>query len=381
MPGTLPTRRPVLLAATLVAAAFLFAIALAVGAGDALGVNTVLHADPTIYRDRVDAIVAGGMPYVDAVLEHLPVMLLPLFAGWALGELTGMPPAVAYAAVTAPLLVLTAAVVDAVARRVEDPAASTRWLLVATPLFPLVLFRLDAVPVLAATTALWAVLAGRDRLALGATIVGIGAKGWPVVLEILDWWRGRRRRAVLVVVGTVVGLGLLSLLPGFRTGRSFDGIHVETMIGSLVLVARHLAGREPGLLGVAGATYVSVGRWAVGAEALLGITAAVPLLVALRRPCRRSATPRLVALAVLALLLASPLLSAQFLFWPTPFVAFFRRRRILLVAWLVATVTTVLLVYWYPARPLWAVGLAIRNVMLVALVATVARRVVSEDLA
>ena len=67
----------------------------------------------------------------------------------------------------------------------------------------------------------------------------------------------------------------------------------------------------------------------------------------------------------MALLLASPLLSAQFVLWAMPFVAIGGRRPEWLALAVAGALSTMLVGYWLPANTWWHLMLLARNVLLV----------------
>jgi len=358
-----PRRRRVL-AALALAASFWWAVATTTRFG--FGAAGILTSDPVVYHRLMERLFHGAVPYLTLPYEHLPLALLPMAVAELVTRLAGVPYGVAFSLLAAGLLLLLTDAIRLLGDRLGVPDAAGRWLLLAAPAFPLVLFRLEPLPTLLAVLALLAVVEGREGAGLLAGLLGIAAKGWPVLLAVPDWWRGRRRRAAVAVAFTAVLVGGLLLTPGFRQGRAFTGIHMETLVGSLLVLAR-LAGRgHLVLLDSAGATYVAVGTWAPALNALVGIGVALTALPVRRRPFTWPGALRLLTVLVLALLLASPLLSAQFLFWATPFAALsgsgVTRRRLGLAVGL----TTLLFSFWAPTALWWAGALVGRNLLLLA---------------
>jgi len=79
---------------------------------------------------------------------------------------------------------------------------------------------------------------------------------------------------------------------------------------------------------------------------------------------------RLLAAAVVALLIGSPLLSPQFILWPTPFLALHPSRGVRLTALLTSLLTLLYMLGWNPGfeGDLWWVGVVnLRNSVLVVL--------------
>ena len=241
---------------------------------------------------------------------------------------------------------------------------------------PLVLFRIDPLSVLFVALAVAALLTGR-RSAGWCAAAGVAAKGWPVIVAPVAWWRNRRLSAVSIVAFTVLLTAALFATPGFREGRGFDGIHLETLVRSLFAWLGAVTDGAQ-LVTAAGAAYVEAPGWAVPANMAIG-----GALLVYSRAWRLDRSPRntmmLAGMATAGLVLASPLLSAQFLLWLTPFLAFvpWRRPRALFIA---ASVFTIVLVgHWDVFRVWWHTLLLVRNVLLVASVFTLASAIAAES--
>ena len=333
---------------------------------EALAVNSVLADDPAIYATRVDPIIEGAWPYVDAVYEHfplsLPFMVIPRWL--APGSNT-----LAYTALFGALMVACLIGTGLVLRRMAQGADTlngldAKWAWLALPLVPLVAFRIDPVSTFLAALAFHLAWRGRYRHALVASIAAIAAKGWPVVLAASEWFAGRRRRALVLVGSTVAFAAALLATPGFQQGREFSGIQLETIAGSLLTWVRSLRGSDPGLFVAAGSTYVSAPAWVL----VVGPVIAAWLLWRSRRAWREPLSIRpallLTGLAALALLIASPLLSAQFLIWLTPWMAAAERPTRNVFA-LCAAVTTGLLAFWSLGALAWHTALLARNAGLI----------------
>jgi hypothetical protein len=309
--------------------------------GTVIGISVVvislLHwdyvfGDPLAYYRRMSDLFAGNLPYLGATFEHLPVMLLPMGATWILGGFSS--PFVfrsIWAVLTAVALLAIVHVLGIIDTMTGKSGAARRWVLVITPLVPLALFRNDPWVVLPAMLAVVAIL--RSQSVLGSSWIGIGAlaKIWPLVLVPFAWKR-RSRRSLLIMIGVVSILLLaLSRTSGFVAGRSFDGLHTESLGGALWLMTHRSVG-SVGLIEAAGAIYVNAPRVMMIPGLLLGSTVALIALWRLVRN-RGSDTDRLVwtGVLVIGLLLIAPLQSAQFLLWATPFVVFSRSKSALLL--------------------------------------------------
>ena len=127
---------------------------------------------------------------------------------------------------------------------------------------------------------------------------------------------------------------------------------------------RLLRGGDAGLITSAGATYVHAGQWALALNLIVGSGLAIGALRVLHKPFTWHGGIGLSASLTFALLFASPLLSAQFLLWPTVFlslVATAGTRRLLIGA---SAATIILLTVWAPGNLGWHVGWLTRNLLL-----------------
>ena len=337
---------------------------------------TVLAGDPAIYLSRISEVFAGRLPYLQAPFEHLPLAAAPMVLAWLLGGWLGPSIyTVAFAALMAACLWTTAMLVDRIGEHLDVPNAGFRWLLIAGPLFPLVLFRSDPWPVLLATAALAALVAGRERAALFWGVMGVMAKGWPIVLTAIEWARGKKKRSLVLTLTSAAILALLFLLPGFRSGRVFTGIHTDTTVGATLALVRALQGEPIGRFDAAGAIYLEAPPWALLVNANLGLVLGALALVALRLPMSWTASAKLTGALVIALLVGSPLLSPQFLLWPTPFLALHPSRTVRYLSSAVVLLTLVFMLGWNPVYQgslWWLPVVSLRNGLLVVLGAMVA---------
>jgi hypothetical protein len=335
-----------------------------------------LTGDPGIYRNRMALLFDGQIPYIDFFFEHFPLAILPMALAWLLGGAfdlliyTGL-----FALMMAACLGVTLILIERTGDRLSITDPGLRWLAMAGPLFPVVLFRSDPFPVLLAMAGFYAMVFAKERMAIGMEVAGILTKGWPVVLAIPEWWRGRRRRAAVLVVTAVAIGGLLITLPGFSQAREFSGIHSETPVGAVYTLSRISSGADLGLINDAGATYVSVPVWAAVSNLSLGLVLLILALARIRGEFSWEGAVRLLSAAVMALLIGSPLLSAQFILWPTPFLALHPDKTVRGMAIAVSALTLIYMLAWNPGfeGDLWWVGVVnLRNIILVILGATTA---------
>jgi hypothetical protein len=343
-----------------------------------------LAGDPGIYRDRMAVLFDGNIPYIDFFFEHFPLAIMPMALAWLLGGAFGP---VAYTVLFGALMVLclgvTLHLVERTGDQLSTPAAGLRWLALAGPLFPIVLFRSDPLPTLLAMAALYALVVGKERMAVFMELGGILAKGWPVVLALPEWWRGRRWRAVLSLVVAAAAATVLIMLPGFSQSREFSGIHSETTVGAVFTLARISSGASLGLINDAGATYVSVPIWATVLNLSLGVALLVTALARLKPEFSWGGSVRLLSAAVVAILVASPLLSPQFILWPTPFLALHPNKTVRGLAIVVSALTLLYMLAWNSGfeGDLWWVGVVnLRNLVLLGLGVMTAWRVAQDPI-
>jgi hypothetical protein len=333
-----------------------------------------LAGDPRIYRGRMALLFDGQVPYVDFFFEHFPVAIAPMALAWLLGgAFNPVIYTVLFALIMAMCLALTLTLVERTGERLSLTSPGLRWLAIAGPLFPIVLFRSDPFPVVLAMASFYAMVFARERMAIGMEVAGILTKGWPVVLAMPEWWRGRRRRAVVLVVISMAVGGLLITLPGFSQARQFSGIHSETAVGAVYTLVRISSGSDLRLINDAGATYVSVPVWAAIANLGLGLVLLVLAIARVRGDFSWYGSVRLLSAAVLALLIGAPLLSPQFMLWPTPFLALHPDKAVRGMALTVSALTLLYMLAWNPGfeGDLWWVGVVnLRNIVLIVLGAT-----------
>jgi hypothetical protein len=336
----------------------------------AFGHPTVNSGDPRAYAESMERMFDGNVPYIDFDFEHLPLAIVPMAAAQAVTETTGIPFAYPFMLLMLGALYLTGVLVVRIGDQIGVGDAGMRFVLIVAPMLLIAPFRIDALPVVLAVAAVSLAMQEREGASFGAAVGGVLAKGWPVVLAGADWWRGRRFRATaLVAITAVVGAAMVAL-PGFRAGRDFVGVHEETLSGTLVIVWRLLTGHAAGIVDSAGSLYVTTGRWALGLDLVIGGAVIVLSLLVVRRAFTWQGGIALTGALTYGVLLASPLLSTQFVLWPIPFVALTgsTRSRWLLTA--AAALSVMLTAVWSPFHLWWHTGWLIRNVVLVAAAAS-----------
>jgi len=328
-----------------------------------------INGAPVIYFDQVNDIISGRVPYVDLPFEHLPGTLIPLGLAWLLGGFAGES---AYwwvfAALMAGCLWGTQRLLGRIGEGIEVSSSRDRWLVQVGPLLPIVLFTNDPWVVLLTVGAVDAMVRNANQksgvLSLAATV----SKGWPLVLAAVGWLRGNRVRAVALAVTSGVILGLVGWSPGFRGSQLAQGLHAETLVGSIAGLSA--AGFGDGVLLQPGlrATF-DVPIWMILLNAVPGLIVLGGTFRAPPRPFAWLPTLRFTAALIVGLMLCLPVLSAQFLLWFVPFVVFCRvseRRLSALTCWLDLGV----MLTWQQvfANSLWWwSALVLRNLMLVGL--------------
>jgi hypothetical protein len=168
-------------------------------------------------------------------------------------------------------------------------------------------------------------------------------------------------------------LGLLRTEAVTRIQRPV-GIHTETLAGSLLAVVRSLQGRPLGLQQTS-ALYIEAAPWVTLANAVPGLMIAVLVLSGLRRPFSWPHAWTSFGLLVGAIVLASPLFSTQYLAWLAPFFA--ARATWLRAAFVINAASLGIILAFDAAlrgEMWWFVGVVVRNLALLALLAYMALR-------
>ena len=313
----------------------------------------------------MERIFSGQIPYIGFSFEHLPLSAAPMALTYLLSQVTGISYVPLFGLLSLAMLFATGEIIVRIAARIGVNGAGIAWVFVVGPILPLIMFRVDPLSVLLASASVLLAIQGREAASSTALLGGVLAKGWPVVGTASDWWRGERRRATLLIGVTVVMATVLLSAPGFRSGREFAGIHQETLIGALVATIRGVTGNDIGLVGAAGATYVEVGNWAILATLAIGAVLAMWALLVLRSRFKWKASVSLSASLVFALILGSPLLSAQFLLWPMPFVAIAGSRNTRIALSVTGGMSMLLVGYWLPGSTWWHAFVVARNTLLI----------------
>ncbi len=345
--------------------------------GQVIGTDPVLGGDPWTYLKRWESVKEGLIPYLEGEFEHLPLALVLIVMVGLVADLTTIPYWNVFAGFAMVMTWATAYTVRNTGLRLNDDTAIFRFLVLAGPLMPLVLFRTDVLSTMLASMAILAWVAGQENRGMAAVQGGVLAKGWPVVLAVSEWWRGRQARAALIVAFTMSLTTFLILTPGFQSGRAFRGIHLETLVGSILLFVRVLSGDTPGTFHDAGALYLTAGGWQVAINVAIGTVFGLVALRALRHRFSWRRAHILGAALTLAVILGSPLFSPQFLIWVVPFLTLVAGPRTIKL-WVAMTLVTILYVgFWDVPSLWWSAALLARNILFVILAVEVTRSAVA----
>jgi uncharacterized membrane protein len=302
--------------------------------------NTPFTGTGLFYSDAAK-VLAGQVPYRDFALEYPPLAL----AFFTLPRLNGASFADYYIGwqiqvVICDLVVLL--LLDAIARRSNQRAAIVLggYTLMVLAIGPIVFQQYDLFPAAMTLAAIYAFQRGRTTAGWIALTAGVLTKVYPLLLFPLfaaPAWRARDRRAVLraafAVAATllVVVLPLLVLAPtslvsmiAYHTER---GIHMESLYGGLLLAADKLHLTHVGL-------YNRFGAWQVTGSApdvlvpLSTVLLLAALALAYRHIWRQAAHHATgAALVITTAMVASKVLSPQYLIWLAPLLPLVDRRR------------------------------------------------------
>ena len=346
-------------------------------------------SEPSRYRTLPgDAIrfhnlaISDGRPYRDFEVEYPPVMLAAIDAVDG-GSVRSTTVRLMWSQLVVDVAI-AAVVAWAWGRR-----AGIAYLVIGLPflLYPFLYLRLDLLSVLLAVLGV-ALVRKRHPVAGGATLaVACFAKLWPLVLvPVLIVRRAWRALGAFVAVGAAgtaawVAWGGVDGPVQVLTFRGAKGWEMESTVGALV---RNVGGVTP---------RIDAGAWRVGEMsgwardlltlALLAAVVLVWLVASRAKPAGPDVLDGLAPVAaIVAFLVLSPLLSPQFFAWLLPFAAIAAAHGERLVARLTFVVIGLsvallaLLGELIHGGTLALFVLAVRNVLLIALLAVVATRLV-----
>ena len=334
--------------------------------------DSILPGDAEPYRERMAELFSGKIPYLEFDFEHLPGAIVPMAAAWLMGGSSSLQSYVlALAAVSTICLLATGAILQRLESHLETGLA-WRWAVAVLPLLPFLLFRNDSWPVLVAVISFALGVKGSDKDWQVAAL-GVVSKFWPATWSVIDWWRGRRIRALLLAGLGVAMLGLLRTEAVTRIQRPV-GIHTETLAGSLLALVRSLQGRPLGLQQTS-ALYIEAAPWIILANAVPGLLIAALVMTGLRQPFSWPRAWITFGLLVGGIVLASPLFSTQYLAWLAPF---FATRAPWLRAAFAINAASLAIILAFDAglrgEVWWFGGVVVRNLALMALLTYLAVR-------
>jgi hypothetical protein len=299
-----------------------------------------LAADTTRYHQIA---TAAGRPYRDLPVEFPPLSLgmIDLVAGS-----TTLATAIRLGTLSFLLDVAVAAMLMIGWGRLSALA----YLALGTLLVPFVYFRVDLLSVALAVGALLAIRSGAERSGGVVLALAVLAKLWPVLLAPLFFVERRWRALISCVVSLVVGGALWLWWGGVRgpqdviTFRGARGWQIESTVGAVYrLVASARVSFQAGADRVGTAPL-----WArTPLLALAATVVGVAWMAGRRAPQARDGV--IPSVCVAALLVASPLLSPQYLLWMLPWaaIAAARGNRIPAELLLFAVLLTAVIIYEY----------------------------------
>ena len=330
--------------------------------------ESILAGDAESYRLRMAEMFAGKLPYFDFAFEHLPGAIVPMAVAWLAGGAELRTYVLALAGFSTASLLAILSLLRRLEAMLDREGLALRWVLVTVPLLPFLLFRNDSWSVFLTVLGIWLAIAGRPRLSLVTLLTGVLSKLWTAVWLVPEWWRGYRRRSLALAAAALAGLAI-TLSPSVQSIQDPQGLHTETIMGSVIGFVRSLAGTDLGITTTATA-YIEAPGWAAVINLLIGAGLAAWNLTRLREGFSWPGAWLLTGGLVGAGLIASPYLSTQYVAWLCPFVALERRLTHLLLAINIASL--VLITTWHQLfeGSLWWWSLMMsRNLALIALAA------------
>lgn len=344
------------------------------------------------YRSLAERITSGELPYREFFVEYppgaLPVFLAPAAAGSHYPFAFKLLMALCGAAAVA-LLALTLVRLEVTGRRLWFGVAAAA--LVPAFFATVAVNTYDLWPALLVMVAVWALVAGRERLSLAALGVAAAAKLVPAILLPLllaHVWRTRGRAAArdalvaFCAAAAAITIPFVLIAPGgvwfSLKSQATRGLHADSLGASLLFAADQLglydartAVQNPGSLNAIGAPTAVV-------RVLASLAVVAVALLVLRLYLRGPATAQRFATAAVATS-AAPLalgkvLSPQFLAWLIPLVPLIPGAlgvAAVLLFWAALAATIVFFLGWLTPFDLdadvWL--LVFRNLLLVALLA------------
>lgn len=327
--------------------------------------------------------IAGtpGTPYRDYPVEVPPVEL------GAIEVLDGATPRATAVRLGWAMLALDL-LIAAVLWTAWGRPAGLAYLALGTPLVFLIYFRLDLISLALATVAVSLAHRNRDRSAGLVLAVSVLAKVWPVVL--LPLWLVRRRWRAIAwsVAGLALGTAAWVWWSGWSgpiqvaTFRHARGWHVQSLVGNIV----DILSSAPALIEEGADRVGSAPPWAKGLLLAGAVFCSSVIWIRVSRSSEDSTGLGALS-AVAALLVFSPLLSEQYVFWLFPWAGIAASERgwnVMLPTFLVAVATAAigLLPGLFPSgldAVIEPALVLVRNALLVAVLIDGVRRLQRKD--
>jgi hypothetical protein len=300
--------------------------------------------DVRLYREAGETLLSGALPYQDFFIEYPPASLLAFVLPALLSESSGGFAAV-FAAEMSLFLVASLGLVALAARALHRSWLAPALVFAATALllYPVATVRYDPLATLTLATAAWSVATSRPLVGYAALALGAAAKLVPVLAvpalaatarsgpEPMSLRALTRRAAPGValfcaIVGLFFGAALAVGGNGFLGSFAYHserGLQLESVWTSVLMAlgwvrdisfefgAFDVSGRGAELLSALSLPVTLV---------LLGLTALVMYQEHRAGRLTRADFPRFAAAFVLAFMIASKVLSPQYMLWLLPLV-------------------------------------------------------------
>jgi hypothetical protein len=321
---------------------------------------------------------SSRVPYFDFPFEHQPLMIVPLALAWLLGGSSSQPGyVIALAALSFIWLALTTTVLGISFRRWSEPDLALRFVVILIPLLPLLLFRNDSFSVLLSVVGGYLLIANRNQPGTIAAVLGTLSKIWSGVLGVVTFWK-KQWIATTIIFLAVVASVAINFSPPVQAIQQGDGIHTETLAGSILGLFRSATGTALDI-NTAATAFLSAPQWWLAVNLIASFPVVWQVRRRLREPFHEMQAWMIVGALTAALLVASPFLSPQYIAWVFPFAA--ARTRSTVIALGLSTATIAMAVGWYSlfdgAIWWWALTVA-RNLGLLGLGIEMARQVDSK---
>ena len=329
--------------------------------------QAVLAGDAVNYRDRMVELFSGKVPYYQFPFEHLPVMIVPMAVAWLLGGSVDVRTyAFALAGVSTLIVIATGLVIRRTEENLGFDGLTIRWVMLTIPLLPFLLFRNDSFVVFLALLGILLASFGERLHSAWVLCLAIFAKGWPGLWAPSEWKRGNKWVAVTLLVASAASLAVV-LSPALQAAQDRRGLHTETLGGSLVGLWRSLQGRDLRLQ-LSTAVYIDAPWWLIAFNIAIGGLIAFSAVRAHSGSLVWASHWAVMGAMTLALIVASPLFSTQYVAWVSPFAAIDRRASTLMLP--INAIGLILLTAWGDLADgsiWWWSLLVLRNLLFIGL--------------